>query len=140
MSGGGRKPAGDETEVDALLQVVQDNELLNLQAETHLVSSFSCVVLVFILSFFPPSRLLRRRMGSVRRRRTGCLPWCGLPAAGREPLSTAAGYRIWRRYGLPLRRRCGSSFRLRQGTRDDVGIATGAGQQGMCWVREIVQL
>ncbi|CAM0911277.1 unnamed protein product [Alopecurus aequalis] len=43
MSGGGRKPAGDEAEVEALLRAAQDAVLLKLQANSHLVPSSSSV-------------------------------------------------------------------------------------------------
>ncbi|XP_037465650.1 uncharacterized protein LOC119337593 [Triticum dicoccoides] len=41
MSGGGRKPVGDDAEVEALLRAAQDAVLLKLQANSHLVSSSS---------------------------------------------------------------------------------------------------
>ncbi|KAM0920023.1 hypothetical protein ACQ4PT_007798 [Festuca glaucescens] len=41
MSGGGRKPTGDEAEVEALLRAAQDAVLLKLQSNSHLVSSSS---------------------------------------------------------------------------------------------------
>ncbi|KAE8786677.1 hypothetical protein D1007_39497 [Hordeum vulgare] len=41
MSGGGRKPVGDDAEVEALLRAAQDAVLLKLQANSHLVSASS---------------------------------------------------------------------------------------------------
>ncbi|XP_044439821.1 nucleolin [Triticum aestivum] len=87
MSGGGRKPVGDDAEVEALLRAAQDAVLLKLQANSHLVSSSSSAASNPLALDEGPGPLdddLARRLDALRSRpaapkRPGAAP---APAAG----------------------------------------------------------
>ncbi|KAF7101879.1 hypothetical protein CFC21_103095 [Triticum aestivum] len=87
MSGGGRKPVGDDAEVEALLRAAQDAVLLKLQANSHLVSSSSSAASNPLALDEGPGPLdddLARRLDALRSRpappkRPGGAP---TPAAG----------------------------------------------------------
>jgi hypothetical protein len=71
MSGGGRKPVGDEAEVEAILRAAQDAVLLKLQANSHLVSSSSSVASNPLVPDPAPGPLdddLARRFDALRSR------------------------------------------------------------------------
>ena len=84
MSGGGRKPAGDEAEVEALLRAAQDAVLLKLQANSHLISSSSSVASNPLAVDPAPGSLdddLARRFDALRSR----------PPAPKRPDAAAVG-------------------------------------------------